>query len=76
MGFYQKAGDVQVSTTMTGSIGMGIAERYQLGFIQEVVSAARYMRLHHPGITTMIDIGGEDAKVIFFHKGKSPECLY
>ena len=73
MGFYQKAGDVQVSTTMTGSIGMGIAERYGLSFIQEVVSAARYMRLYHPDITTMIDIGGEDAKVIFFYEGKSPD---
>ena len=69
----ETVGDVPVSLTVTGSIGMGLAERTGLPFIQEVVSATRYMHEQHPEITTMIDIGGEDAKVVFFREGQSPD---
>ena len=69
----QQIGDVEAYTTITGSIGMGIAERYDIPFIQEVVSATQYMRKNHPDINTLIDIGGEDAKVVFFHDGQSPD---
>ena len=69
----QQLGDVSAHITITGSIGMGIAERYGLPFIQEVVSATRYIRTYHPEVRTMIDIGGEDAKVVFFSEGKSPD---
>ena len=69
----QQTGDVYVHLTITGSIGMGIAERYHIPFIQEVVSATRYIHENHPEINTMIDIGGEDAKVVFFRDGQSPD---
>lgn len=69
----ETVGDVPVSLTVTGSIGMGLSERTGLPFIQEVVSATRYMQEQHPEITTMIDIGGEDAKVVFFREGQSPD---
>ena len=59
--------------TITGSIGMGISERYALPFIQEVVSATLYMRTEHPEVNTLIDIGGEDAKVVFFRKDAAPD---
>lgn len=66
-------GDTEVALTITGSIGMGVAERAGIPFIQEVVSASQYMRALHPEIQTMIDIGGEDAKVVFFREGQSPD---
>ena len=54
---YEQFGDASVSITMTGSIGMGVAEHYELPFLQEVVCAARYMKHYYPSITTMVDIG-------------------
>lgn len=66
-------GEAETALTITGSIGMGVAERAEIPFIQEVVSASLYMRTLHPEIHTMIDIGGEDAKVVFFKEGQSPD---
>ena len=65
-------GDVEVSVMLTGSAGMGISESYQLPFLQEVIAAAEVIR-QHPGIHTLIDIGGEDAKMIFFEAGSPPD---
>ncbi len=53
---------------VTGSVGMGIAEKYNLHFTQEVISAATFVRKKYPQACTMIDIGGEDAKVVYLHK--------
>lgn len=54
---------------VTGSIGMGIAEKYKLPFLQEVVAASYYISAYQPNISTMIDIGGEDSKMAFFDDG-------
>lgn len=51
---------------LTGSVGIGVAERLKLPFIQEVVAASHYMGKYFPNAGTMIDIGGEDAKMVFF----------
>ena len=64
-------GDREVSVRMTGSIGMGMAEKYSIPFVQEVVAAARAIKQTYPGVRSMIDIGGEDAKVVFFKDGKA-----
>lgn len=68
-----KLGDVETAITLTGSIGMGVSERYGFPFIQEVVASTKYMKAVHPEVKTMIDIGGEDAKVVFFHENQSPD---
>lgn len=62
----QKIGNASLSISITGSVGMGIAEKYSLPFVQEVVAATHYIRKRQSPISTMIDIGGEDAKVVFF----------
>ncbi len=69
----EQLGDVALSINITGSVGMGIAEKYSLPFVQEVVAATQYIRLNHPGISTMIDIGGEDAKVVFFQDNQATD---
>ncbi|MCE5174979.1 MAG: acyl-CoA dehydratase activase-related protein [Bacteroidales bacterium] len=69
----EKIGDTKVRLTLTGSAGMGIAERCKLPFIQEVVSSCGYIASEHPEIKTLVDIGGEDAKMIFFCKKKTPD---
>ena len=65
-GLLAQAGDAEVSVCITGSIGMGVAEKASLPFVQEVVAATKAIRRSYPGVATMIDIGGEDAKVVFF----------
>lgn len=59
-------GDVSVSLSITGSAGFGVAERYDLPFVQEVVAAAETVRRLYPDVRTLIDVGGEDSKMIFF----------
>lgn len=66
-------GNREVSVRMTGSIGMGLAEKYAIPFIQEVVAATRAIRQTYPEVKSMIDIGGEDAKVVFFKDGKAKD---
>jgi len=65
------AHDLQVM--FTGSIGMGIAERLQLPFNQEVISSIKYVQDKYPTLNTFIDIGGEDAKMIFFQPNHTPD---
>ena len=62
--------DAQVSICITGSVGMATAEQLGAEFVQEVVAASIYAKNAHPEAKALIDIGGEDAKVIFFHGGK------
>ncbi len=57
-------GDVALHVCLTGSAGMGVAEQLGLPFAQEVVVAADFLRAHHPGVRTLLDIGGEDSKLI------------
>lgn len=63
----EQLGDIPARMTITGSVGMGLAERFSIPFIQEVVSAAEFVKATHPDVTTIIDIGGEDAKIVYLN---------
>ena len=39
--------------------------------MQEVVAASKCIQMKYPDVKSMIDIGGEDAKVVFFHNGEA-----
>ena len=69
----QRVGDASASLRITGSIGIGVAEKCAVPFTQEVVAAARYVTAFCPQTSTMIDIGGEDAKVVLFADGRPSE---
>jgi len=69
----EKTGQATIRIALTGSAGMGIAERCHLPFIQEVVASCCYIARWQPAVKTLVDIGGEDAKLIFFEKGKTPD---
>ena len=62
----QLIGDTKVNICVTGSVGMATAEQLQAEFVQEVVAASVYARKAYPEAKALIDIGGEDAKVVFF----------
>lgn len=66
-------GDIKAEFTMTGSASMGICEYTGIPFIQEVVAASDYIRTGYPDVTSLIDIGGEDTKMIFFRDGCPPD---
>ncbi|MDR1591771.1 MAG: acyl-CoA dehydratase activase-related protein [Prevotellaceae bacterium] len=61
------------SIAITGSAGMGIADRTGIPFVQEVVASIEAVRAFTPDIRTLIDLGGEDAKTVFFNDEKHPD---
>lgn len=58
---------------ITGSAGMGIAERIKIPFVQEVIASIEVINKLYPDAKTLIDLGGEDAKMVFFKKNKQPD---
>ena len=69
----KEKGDLQVSLCITGSVGMGLSERHSIPFIQEVVAATKAIQKDYPDVSSMIDIGGEDAKIVFFEHGEAAD---
>jgi predicted CoA-substrate-specific enzyme activase len=51
---------------VTGSAGLGAARAAGLPFVQEVYATAAAVRRHIPDADAVIELGGEDAKIIFF----------
>lgn len=63
-----QVGNCALTVNVTGSVGMGISESYQLPFVQEVIAATEFVKTLYPSVATIIDIGGEDAKIVYLHK--------
>ncbi|MFH2133166.1 MAG: acyl-CoA dehydratase activase-related protein [bacterium] len=66
-------GDCTVTLQITGSAGMGIAEKTGIPFIQEIIATDVVIKNRYPEVRTLIDIGGEDSKMIFFSDKKLPD---
>lgn len=62
-------GDEKVHTAISGSAGMGIASAIGVPFIQEVVSEGEVVKRLEPDTSCIIELGGEDAKIIFLQGG-------
>jgi predicted CoA-substrate-specific enzyme activase len=54
----------ELTVCTTGSAGMGVADRLAIPFVQEVVAAIEVVKLAHPQVRTLVDIGGEDSKLV------------
>ncbi|MCL1868676.1 MAG: hypothetical protein FWF72_07040 [Paludibacter sp.] len=65
--------DSQFTLMITGSAGMGIAERLRIPFTQEVVASIEVIKNIYPAAHTLVDLGGEDAKIVFFEDEKQPD---
>ena len=63
--------DSEFTIALTGSGAMSAATFLNLPFIQEVVSCKRAVEKYIPETNVVIELGGEDAKIIYF--GKSIE---
>ncbi|MBQ5996682.1 MAG: 2-hydroxyglutaryl-CoA dehydratase, partial [Bacteroidales bacterium] len=66
-------GPVPARMAVTGSAAMGVAERSGLPFIQELVASSEFVARHCPEVRTLIDMGGEDTKMIFFSDTRLPD---
>lgn len=59
----------QAVLTVSGSAGMGFANSLGLDFIQEVYATRISVSKLLPGTDAVIELGGEDAKILFFTNG-------
>lgn len=62
-------GGTKVRVTLSGSAGLGAANAAGLPFIQEVYSTGLVVEKYEKDISVVIELGGEDAKVIFYGGG-------
>ena len=53
-------------TVVTGSAGLGMARSAGIDFVQEVFATAEAVERYLPGTDAVVELGGEDAKIIFF----------
>ncbi|MDR2920160.1 MAG: acyl-CoA dehydratase activase-related protein [Tannerella sp.] len=65
--------DKSFRMNITGSAGMGISERTGIPFVQEVVASVEVINKIYPETHVMIDLGGEDSKMVFFQDGRQPD---
>ena len=56
----------QVKMVITGSAGLGVANASGIDFVQEVYATAAAVNTYIPHTDAVIELGGEDAKIIFF----------
>ena len=59
---------------ITGSAGLGISKDYGIPFVQEVFSTAGAVKKCYPQTDIVIELGGEDAKILFL-KGAIEERM-
>ena len=55
-----------VKLVITGSAGLGVAKAANIDFVQEVYATAAAVNTYIPDTDAVIELGGEDAKIIFF----------
>ncbi len=58
-----------LSVAITGSAGMGLAEDLNISFVQEVFATKVAADLLSPDTDVIIELGGEDAKILFLSSG-------
>jgi predicted CoA-substrate-specific enzyme activase len=59
----------EYSVSITGSAGLGLSQRSGINFVQEVQAAFIAIRKFYPDADAAIELGGEDAKIIFITGG-------
>ncbi len=54
-----------LKAAITGSAGLGVAKASNIDFIQEVYATRKAVGTHVPKADVVIELGGEDAKIVF-----------
>lgn len=63
---YSSLGDMEIAPMITGSGGLAISTYLNIPFIQEVVAVSNALTYYAPQTNVAIELGGEDAKIIYF----------
>ena len=66
---YDQLGELQLHPMITGSGGLTLANHLGIPFTQEVVAVATSLQELAPKTDVAIELGGEDAKIIYFEGG-------
>ena len=64
-----KLGAIYVSPVITGSGGLTLAKHLGVPFVQEVIAVSTALQDYAPQTDVAIELGGEDAKIIYFEGG-------
>ena len=64
-----KIGDMKISPVITGSGGLTLAKHLDVPFVQEVIAVSTSLEHFAPQTDVAIELGGEDAKIIYFEGG-------
>ena len=65
----EKLGALTVEPVITGSGGLTLSKHLGIPFVQEVVAVATALKDYAPQTDVAIELGGEDAKIIYFTGG-------
>ncbi|MBP3927675.1 MAG: 2-hydroxyacyl-CoA dehydratase, partial [Clostridium sp.] len=65
----KKLGALRVHPVITGSGGLTLSRHLDIPFVQEVVAVATSLKDYAPQTDVAIELGGEDAKIIYFTGG-------
>lgn len=57
--------DTPLRCSITGSAGLGVAKAADIDFVQEVFATRKAVGVHVPQADVVIELGGEDAKIVF-----------
>ena len=57
--------DAVIHCAITGSAGLGVAKASGIDFVQEVFATRKAVGVHVPQADVVIELGGEDAKIVF-----------
>ncbi len=66
---YDKLGNITLHPMITGSGGLTLANHLKVPFVQEVIAVASSLKELAPKTDVAIELGGEDAKIIYFEGG-------
>ncbi len=66
---YDMLGNLTVHPMITGSGGLTLANHLQVPFVQEVIAVSTSLQTFAPVTDVAIELGGEDAKIIYFENG-------
>ncbi len=66
---YDAFGDCRCSVAITGSGGLALAKHLEVEFVQEVIAVTSAVQNVVPDADVVIELGGEDAKIIFLKNG-------
>ncbi len=66
---YDEIGECEVGAVITGSGGLTLSKHLEVPFVQEVIAVSAALKKHAPMTDVAIELGGEDAKIIYFEGG-------